>query len=101
MALGINHTLSDHGRLLQLVEEVGFRPVKEQSRRIPIGKWASVQGLKEAGLSMLCILYIGAQYIAGVPLTKGLGWSDDPVRELVKRFRQGLRNPVFDFSNGV
>lgn len=100
---GIDDTLSEQGRMVQVVEDAGFQAVKEISWRLPIGSWPADKAMKEVGLFMKYILNHAAADIAKEPLVGGLGWSDLSMRLEVCKFRTALKTctgqPYFMFRS--
>lgn len=89
-SLGVDHTISNAGRLLQLLGETGFQQTEEKTWILPVGGWPEDEELAKAGKFMQDVLSNTAVAIAEMPLTKGLGWDKARVDEFVSSFRKAL-----------
>jgi len=102
-AFSIDHTLSEKGRMLQIVKDAGFHDAKEVWCKLPIGTWPRDKRLKEVGAFMRKILHDSAENIAREPLATGLWWRDVDIQFEVAAFRNALKTctgqPYFTFRS--
>ncbi|KAK4102265.1 S-adenosyl-L-methionine-dependent methyltransferase [Parathielavia hyrcaniae] len=92
--LGVNFHAAAHGRLADMMRDVGFVNVTERVLQVPIGTWAKNKVLKTVGLYWRTILVDGMQAIALGPLARGCGWS----REQIELFLVDVRKAYHDNS---
>ena len=102
-AFGIDHTLSEDGRMLQIVKDAGFHVAKEISWKLPIGTWPKDETMRLVGLYMRKILHDSAENIAREPLATGLRWRDVDIQCEVTAFTNALKTctgqPYFTFRS--
>lgn len=99
----IDHTLSEEGRMLQIVKDAGFHDAKEVSWKLPIGTWPKDMTMKFVGACMRSILLDSAENIAREPLATGLRWRDVDIQCEVTAFTNALKTctgqPYFIFRS--
>ncbi|KAI5456750.1 S-adenosyl-L-methionine-dependent methyltransferase [Mariannaea sp. PMI_226] len=85
--LGVDHTISEAGHILSLVEKAGFQHAVEREFNVPIGRWSQDPKLREVGEFCAFLVSKGAHIIADMPLRVGLGWHVTAIKQLVSRMR--------------
>jgi len=98
LSLGIDHSLSESGRLSHLVAQAGFENASESEWRIPIGSWPRDQNLKLVGAFCQLMHLQGLDMIACTPLREGLKWTEEKIAAELTAVRDVLKGKIGHFQ---